>query len=214
MLLQSSGCLDVSLQSTDLLQDFNALLSSAKRTLPRASQPNLWAGYETTISKLRSFLPSVLPNSDLIELDPQQSSLHALPSLIYSELQLQNKCTVSLHALLDLVSGCLQSRVPLTAKIGQDIACIASDIIPPSWLSCLPKPLSDMVSLTSTVKLLRARLAFYRRTLQSGTLPSKLNPLLFSNPQDLISSRACSYAAECQFSTSSVEADGTVGTVQ
>lgn len=191
--------------SAHLLQDFNNLLS-----LQRATKQALWSNHETTIAKLRSFLPPVLSESDLSELDPQQTTLHTLPSLIYNELRLHNQHSTFLHASLELVTGCLRNQVPLTPPIGHDILSMTSDIIPLSWVGCLPKPLSSMTSLMSAVKLLRARVIFYRRTLHSGTLPSKLNPLLFSTPQDLISSRACSFAVDCNLSASSVLTEGRV----
>lgn len=191
-----------------LLQDFNKLLSSSKHC-PGTEQV-LWSSHKTTIAKLRSFLPPVLSKSDLSELDPQQSTLHTLPSLIYNELWLHNQHSMSLHASLQLVACCLQNRAPLTALIGQDILSMTNDVIPLSWAGNLPKPLRDMSSLMSAIKLLRARVAFYRRTLHSGTLPSKLNPLLFSSPQDLISSRACSFALEGQLCAASILTQGKV----
>ena len=192
-----------------MLQDFEDLITSTSNQRGRAKR-ELLISHQPTISNLKAFLPPVLPKSDLVELDPQHSSLHALPSLIYRELQLHNQHIVWLHASLELVSSFLESKVPLTASIGVDVMSVAADIIPPSWTGILPKPLGHMTSLMSAVKLLKARVAFYKRTLHSGTLASKLNPLLFSTPQDLISSRACSFALECQISVSSVTAEGKV----
>lgn len=202
--LLCQGSETISQKSADLLQDLNKALHSSKH------KQDLWSNHETTIAKLRSFLPPILSESDLSELDPQQSTLHALPSLIYNELRLHNQCNVSLQASLELLTSCLQSKVPLTAQTGQDILSLTNDVVPLSWVCHLPEPLRDMTSLMSAVKLLQARVAFYRRTLHSGTLPSKLNPLLFSCPQDLISSRACSFALECQLSVSSVLIEGKV----
>lgn len=204
----SEGSNAISQRSAHLLQDFNKVLYSSKHSFPKQV---LWSSHETTFAKLRSFLPPILSESDLSELDPQQSTLHTLPSLIYNELRLHNQCSVSLHASLELLASCLQSQVPLTAQIGRDILPLTNDVMPLSWVHHLPEPLGGMTSLISAVKLLRARVAFYRRTLHSGTLPSKLNPLLFSSPQDLISSRACSFALECQLSASSVLTEGKVG---
>lgn len=192
-----------------MLQDFEALLTSTSDQRDRAKQ-ELLISHQPTISKLKAFLPPVLSELDLMELDPQHSSLHALPSLIYRELQVHNQHIVWLHASLELVSSFLESKVPFTASIGTDVMSVAADVIPPSWTGILPKPLSHMTSLMSAVKLLKARVVFYKRTLQSGTLASKLNPLLFSTPQDLISSRACSFALECQLSVSGVMAEGKV----
>lgn len=196
--------LDASQLSLQFLQDFESLLSSSKHS----PKPKSWSMHSTTISKLRSFLPPVLSETDLSELDPQQSNLHSLPSLIFNELRLHNQQMVSLHALLELMASCLSSKVTLTAAMGQDILLVASDTTPLSWFASLPKPLGSMTSLMSAMKLLRARIAFYRRILHSGTLPSKLNPLLFSCPQDLISSRTCNFAAECQHTASDILTEG------
>ena len=189
-----------------LLQDFNKLLSSSKHS----PKQGLWSVHEPAITKLRSFLPPLFSEPELAELDPQQGNLHALPTLIYNELQLHNKSSMSLYASLELLVSCLQDEVPLSAQTGRDILSLTNDVIPTSWVHCLPEPLGNMTSLMSAVKLLRARVVFYRRTLHSGTLPSKLNPLLFSSPQDVISSRACSFALECRLSVSSVIVEGKV----
>jgi hypothetical protein len=115
-----------------------------------------------------------------------------------------------MQASLELLTTCLQYQTPLTTQTAQDILSLADDVIPSSWVHYLPEPLSHMTSLVSAAKLLQARVAFYRRTLYSGTLPSKLNPLLFSNPQDLISSRACGLALECRVSAATVLVEGRV----
>ncbi len=191
-----------------LLQDLSSLLSVSNQ---RATQQGLWSNCATTtFTKLRSFLPPILSKSDLNELDPQHSSVHALPLLIYNDLRLHNQHITSLHASLELVSSFLKSEVPLTLLIGRDILSVRGDSVPLSWLDSLPKPLGDMASLVSAIKLLRARMAFYQRTLRSGTLPSSLNPLLFSCPQDLVSCRTCRFAMECRQSASSVLAEGKV----
>lgn len=196
-------------QSAQILQDFENLITSTSNQRGRAKR-ELLISHHPTLSKLKAFLPPVVSESDLVELDPQHNSLHALPSLINRELRLHNQHIVWLHASLELMLSFLESKVPFTASIGVDVMSVAADAIPPSWTGILPKPLSHMTSLMSTVKLLNARVAFYKRTLQSGTLPSKLNPLLFSTPQDLISSRACSFALECQISVSNVMVEGKV----
>lgn len=197
---------EVSWPSALLLQDFNRLLSSSKHS----PKQGLWSVHEPAITKLRSFLPPLFSEPELAELDPQQGNLHSLPTLIYNDLQLHNRCNTLLYASLELLASSLQNQVPLSAQTGRDILSLTNDIIPTSWVHHLPKPLGNMTSLMSAVKLLRARVAFYRRTLHSGTLPSKLNPLLFSSPEDIISSRACSFALECRLSTSSVLMEGKV----
>ncbi len=199
--------------SSHLLQDLNGLLSASTWMTSKSPKhpPGLWDSYNSTISKLKAFLPPILSQAQLADLDPQQNSLHSLPSLIYEELCLHNESLLSLHASLEQMANCLQNKVPLSITIGETLLSLASDVIPKSWNSCLPRPLSDLSSLMSMLKLLNARVAFYRRTLHSGTLPSKLNPLLFSNPQDLVFSKACSVAAECHLSTSAVFMDGKVG---
>lgn len=196
--------------SLQLLEDLNHMFSSNTSTTTRHGGRGIWKNYDHTISKLKAFLPPVLSESDLIELDPQQSSLHTLPSLIYEELCLHNQCLVSLRASLELLSSCLKSRVPLSITVGQTILSIGGDVVPDVWMDSLPKPLYAMTSLKSALSLLKARLAFYNRTLHSGTLPSNLNPLLFSNPQGIIFSRALSYAAECHLCMSGVIINGKV----
>ena len=198
--------------SGHLLQDLSKLFLAGMWTASKSSKhpPGLWSSYDPTISKLKAFLPPVLSQLELMDLDPEQNGLHTLPSLIYEELCLHNQSLITLHAFLDVIASCLQNKVPLSTTIGQTLLSLARDVIPKSWSSCLPRPLSDLSSLMSMLKLLGARVAFYKRTLHSGTLPYKLNPLLFSNPQDLIFSRTCRVATECQLSTSAILMDGKV----
>ena len=190
--------------------DMNTLLSTS--TTIHMPPQGMWTSHEPLLSKLRSFIPRVLSELELQELDPQQSSQHHLSSLMFEELVLHNRCTAFLLASLQVASSCLQGQLSLSTTVGRTLTSLASDAIPASWAHHLPQPLGHMTSLMSALKLLRARMEFYRRTLHSGTLPSKLNPLLFSTPQNLISSRGCVHAAECQLSVSSIVIEGKVCT--
>lgn len=194
--------------SSHLLHDLNSVLCDSAHA-PSKHQ-GVWTSHAATISKLRSFIPTVLSHSELLQLDPQHSSPHSLPSLIYEELCLHNHSTSLLLASLQKASSYLEDRLLLSHTLGRTILSIASDSIPASWTSVLPEPLGHMTSLMTAVKLLRARVEFYRRALNSGTLPSKLNPLLFSAPQNLIFGGACTFAEECQLSMSRVVTEAKV----
>lgn len=199
-------------QSIELLQDLPRVLSPSTHTSLRTQKhvDGSWSGYDSIISMLDAFIPPALSDSELSDLDPQQENLQSLPSLIYEELCLHNQSIASLHASLELVSSFLNGETHFSALIGQDLLCIADDVIPSSWHGVLPKPLYEMTSLISAVKLIKSRLTFYRRVLQSGTLPTKLNPLLFSSLQDLLSRMLSSYAAKYQLDISSVIMEGRV----
>ena len=191
--------------SSQVLYDLRGIFCSSAH-----KYQGLWANYSSAVTKLKTFIPTVLPQSELHELDPQHNSAHSVPSLIHEELCLHNQSIAFLLSSLEKASDYLQNKVLLSNTIGRTILSLASDSIPTSWTHVLPKPLAHMTSLMSAVKLLKARMEFYKRTLNSGTLPSKLNPLLFSNPQNLVSGRVCTFAAECQLSTASVVTEGKV----
>ena len=74
-----------------------------------------------------------------------------------------------------------------TADIGLTLMSITNNAIPTSWKALLPFPLAHCPELVPALKLLKIRIEFYTRVLESVTLPSIMDPSLFSNPEDMIS---------------------------
>lgn len=203
--------------SFHLLQDLNGLLSSQPHVVralrhsgSRTLQQGPWSALADTLSWLDQFIPRALSRVELEGLDPQQESQHTLSSLIYEELCMHNKMVTALHLSLEEMLGFLRGSVLFSAAIGRSILAIANNWLPERWRDVLFGSLHGMESLLPIIKLLRARVEFYTRTLQSGTLPTELSVIMFSCPEDLLSRLMCGFAVEYQIPVSSIVVRGSV----
>ena len=206
---------DVNEQSMQLLQDLTLLLSSRVTSLTRASKhaEGSWSDFGPIISKLKAFIPRALTESQLTALSPQPDSLQVLSSLVYEELCLHNQSVVSLQASLESLLRFLKGEIQFSVTIGKNLLSLSDDVIPPLWHEILPNPLCHMTSVMSAIKLLRSRMTFYGRVLQSKNFPSKLDPLLFSNCQDIISRKTSNFASEYQLNILSVVMEAKVNLI-
>ena len=150
---------------------------------------NKWEGYESLLSKLQHFIPPPLTYSQLVELDPQEVTTQGLLSILYEELCVHNSALVGLQVSLNELLAFLKGDTPFTSRIGLTLTSIRDNIIPAMWKSLLPFPLAHCPELVLALNLLKSRVSFYTRILESGkvSLPAVLEPALFSNPNDVIS---------------------------
>lgn len=158
-----------------------------------SSQPQCthskWETYESLLSKLQHFIPPPLTYSQLVELDPQEGTTQDLLSILYEELCTHNSALVGLQASLNELLAFLKGDALFTSRIGLTLTSIRENTIPAMWKSLLPFPLALCPELMLALNLLKSRVSFYTRVLQSGkvSLPTVLEPTLFSNPSDVIS---------------------------
>ena len=171
------------LQSLALSEDLKLIYPSQSPT------HNYWEQYEPLVLKLRSFIPTPLTYSQLVQRDPHQITTQDLLSIIYEELCVHNSALISLHASLDELFTFLKGDALFTARIGVTLSSIRDNSIPAMWKTLLPFPLAQSPELMLALNLLRCRMEFYTRVLEVGkdNLPSSLEPALFSNPGDVIS---------------------------
>ena len=172
-------------------------------------------GCQALVSKLGAFVPLPLSDTEISELDPSQynqdASTQSLVALIFEELCTHNSALLQLHASLRLAENYLKGEIHFTPKIGQILSELSANKLPKSWAANLPQPLCVCVELVPVLKLLKSRVTFYTATLQSGSLPSELQPLFFSRPSELLSRSAVGFASECQLPLASITLEGTVG---
>ena len=172
-------------QSEELSSDLQLLYPSQSSTRGK------WEEYDPLLLKLQSFIPPTLSYSKLTDLNPQQETAQSLPSLLYEELCVHNSSLMQLQASLRELFTFTSGDTLFTSKTGLALKSIRDNTIPASWNSLLPFPLSQCPELVPALNLLRRRIEYYTRALESGSggldLTTEVEPFLFSNPQDMIS---------------------------
>lgn len=190
-----------------------SLSRSTTLSLSSHAQASSWSVREPVLVRLQTFLPQPFMDSELKALDPREhqqahgediTTQQGLPYLIYEELCLHDQAAVHLHASLLILLGFLRGRVMFSTSIGQTLSSLCANEIPHRWRVYLPRPLGHVAGVVSAVKLLKSRLISYRTILRSGCLPSTLDPLLLSNPEELFSRLASCFAISSEVERSAV----------
>ncbi len=167
-----------------------------------------WESYRALVTKLHSFLPTPLSESELEDLDIQEQghSHQSLLALLYEELCHHNKALIKIHASLQILLSFFMGEVSFSAEIGQTLTTLSWDITPKEWMEMLMPLLSTdaTMALIPVLMLLRSRVRFYTACLQSGMLPHTVNPLWLSSPADLLSRLLHDYALQNQLSCDEV----------
>lgn len=171
------------LRSKELSNDFKLLY------VPQSLTHGKWKEYDPLLLKLLSFIPPTLPYSKLSELDPQSETAQSLSSLLYEELCIHNSSTMQLQASLRELFTFTSGDALFTSQTGLVLKSIRNNHIPTAWKSLLPFPLGQCPELVPALNLLKYRIEFYTRALESGNgcLPTEIRPYHFSSPQDMIS---------------------------
>ena len=179
----------------------SALSEDLKLIFPSQSHAhNKWEEYEPLLSKLRSFIPPAFTYSQLTELDPQEETTDSLLSILYEELCIHNSVLIRLHASLNEIFSFLKGDTLFTSRIGLALTSIRNNTVPVIWRSLLPTPLAECPELVLALNLLRCRIAFYAKVLLKGSVSSGLSvlePVLLSNPEDVISRIFKKSTSEC-----------------
>ena len=185
-----------------LLQDIQYVVNIPNQhTISYPCTRSLRESHEGIISQLQCLLPTPLSGEDLSNMLPpdSQGQSQSLLVLLYDELCKHNTALISIHALLQTVLGYIRGGGPFSAKIGTTLTAICHNVLPVGWLTLPPFNNSGArTKMLPAIKLLRHRIQFYSRALQSGVLPSTVHPLWFSNPADLLSKMQQSFAWEHQ----------------
>lgn len=168
----------------------------------------------TVLSQFEAFLPKPITDKDLKSLDPQllaiEGSLVNLSMeqdmlfLVYEELWVHNRAVVHLHALLAPLLAFHKDAISFSKMLGKALNAFGKNKIPSQWACYFPKPLGECQSLVSAVKILKLRLDMYVAILKAGSVPQSVHPVLFSNPDGVISKLVNYYAMSCQVERSSV----------
>lgn len=191
-----------------MLQDIQLVMYSSAKPLHSS-----WEKHRPVISKLQSFIPLPLSESELSELkecDMQgQSQSQSLLALFSEELSTHNAALEVIHASLQTILGYFSGNLPFSASLGHFLGSLSRNEIPNEWQYILPLA-KHQIRLVPALKLLKTRVKFYTNRLQSGMLPKTLHPLLFSNPSDFFSRVMHSFAQMHQLFADSVMIDAKV----
>ena len=171
-------------------------------------------------TKFQAFLPEPLTDSDLKALDPQlqhtDDSIEAINKdqdlllLVYEELCLHNQAILKLHALTALLLGFHRGTIPFSKTLGKVLGQVCKNKTPRQWEHYLPSPLGHVQGLISAVKLLKTRWDMYISMLKTGSMPRSLNPLMFSNLDEIFSRIATFYSMISYVEKSTVVMKATV----
>ena len=169
----------------------------------RSSTQLRWEGYESLITKLWSFIPTPLTESEISDLDirGEHGQSQSLLVLLCEELRRHNAALMTIHTSLQMLLDYFKGKTPFLAEIGHLIMNIAQNEIPLQWQGVFTLtyiPTDGDMQLMPVLKLLKSRMEFYMTSLQSGMLPSTFSLLWFSNPSDLLSRVAHSFAQQSQ----------------
>ena len=185
-----------------LLQDIEYVVNTANQhTISSPHTHSLWESHEGTVSKLQCLLPNPLSGEDLSNLLPSdsQGQSQSLLALLYDELCRHNTALISIHALLQTLLEYIKGGGLFSTKIGTTLTSIIYNVFPVGWLTVPPFNNNGApTKMLPAKKLLKRRIEFSSRALQSGVLPSTVHPLWFSNPADLLSRMQQRFAWEHQ----------------
>jgi len=198
---------------------FVASTSANMRSLGAAHASN-FSNCTSVFTKFQAFLPEPLSDSDVKALDPRLQHMDKfneavnkeqdLLLLIYEELWIHNQAVLKLHALTAPLLGFYRGVIPFSKTLGKALSCVCKNKIPRQWECYFPTPLGHMQGLTSAIKLLKTRQDKYVSILKTGSVPSSLNPLMFSNPDEVFSQLASLYAMTSRVERSKVVMKATV----
>ena len=124
--------------------------------------------------------------------------------LVYEELWAHNQAVVHLHALIAPLLAFHKGALSFSKILGKALNAFTKNKIPSQWACYFPKPLGECQSLVSAVKIIKLRLDMYLSILKAGSVPQSLHPMLFSNPDGVMSRLANCYAISCQVERSNV----------